>query len=57
MILICKVLSIFPVSCHEKKEDGVVEKKWLNKWTLQGLGLAAVCDCGTPWTFLLTFFN
>ena len=18
-------------------------------------GLAAVCDCGTPWTFLLTF--
>ena len=19
-------------------------------------GLAAVCDCGTPWTFLLTFF-
>ena len=19
--------------------------------------LAAVCDCGTPWTFLLTFFN
>ena len=21
-----------------------------------GLGRAAVCDCGTPWTFLLTFF-
>ena len=20
-------------------------------------GLAAVCDCGTPWTFLLTFFR
>ena len=20
-------------------------------------GLAAVCDCGTPWTFLLTFFK
>ena len=20
------------------------------------LGLAAVCDCGTPWTFLLTFY-
>ena len=20
-------------------------------------GLAAVCDCGTPWTFLLTFFH
>ena len=20
-------------------------------------GLAAVCDYGTPWTFLLTFFN
>ena len=20
-------------------------------------GLAAVCDCGTPWTFLLTFFG
>ena len=19
-------------------------------------GLAAVCDCGIPWTFLLTFF-
>ena len=22
---------------------------------LGGGGLAAVCDCGTPWTFLLTF--
>ena len=22
-----------------------------------GLGRAAVCDCGTPWTFLLPFFN
>ena len=22
-----------------------------------GLGGAAVCDCGTPWTFLLTFFT
>ena len=21
-----------------------------------GLGRAAVCDCGTPWTFLLPFF-
>ena len=21
-----------------------------------GLGRAAVCDCGTPWTFLLSFF-
>ena len=21
-----------------------------------GLGRAAVCDCGTPWTFLLLFF-
>ena len=21
------------------------------------LGLAAVCDCGTPWTFLLTFLH
>ena len=21
------------------------------------LGRAAVCDCGTPWTFLLTFFR
>ena len=21
------------------------------------LGSAAVCDCGTPWTFLLPFFN
>ena len=21
-----------------------------------GRGLAAVCDCGTQWTFLLTFF-
>ena len=20
-------------------------------------GLAAVCDCGTPWTFLLTFYR
>ena len=20
-------------------------------------GLAAVCDCGTPWTFLLTFLK
>ena len=20
-------------------------------------GLAAVCDCGTPWSFLLTFFD
>ena len=23
---------------------------------LLGLGRAAVCDCGTPWTFLLTLF-
>ena len=22
-----------------------------------GLGRAAVCDCGTPWTFSLTFFS
>ena len=22
-----------------------------------GLGRAAVCDCGTPWTFLLPFLN
>ena len=22
-----------------------------------GLGRAAVCDCGTPWTFLLPFFS
>ena len=22
-----------------------------------GLGRAAVCDCGTPWTFLLPFFD
>ena len=22
-----------------------------------GLGRAAVCDCGTPWTFLLPFFK
>ena len=22
-----------------------------------GLGMAAVCDCGTPWTFLLPFFT
>ena len=22
-----------------------------------GLGRAAVCDCGTPWTFLLPFFR
>ena len=24
---------------------------------LRGLGRAAVCDCGTPWTFLLPFFH
>ena len=24
--------------------------------TSWGLGRAAVCDCGTPWTFLLPFF-
>ena len=24
---------------------------------LLGLGRAAVCDCGTPWTFLLPFFH
>ena len=24
---------------------------------LWGLGRAAVCDCGTPWTFLLPFFS
>ena len=24
---------------------------------LLGLGRAAVCDCGTPWTFLLPFLN
>ena len=22
-----------------------------------GLGRAAVCDCGTPWTFLLPFLH
>ena len=26
---------------------------FLSSW---GLGRAAVCDCGTPWTFLLPFF-
>ena len=26
----------------------------LGSW---GLGRAAVCDCGTPWTFLLPFFS
>ena len=28
---------------------GFVASSW-------GLGRAAVCDCGTPWTFLLPFF-
>ena len=22
-----------------------------------GLGWAAVCDCGTPWTFIIPFFH
>ena len=22
-----------------------------------GMGRAVVCDCGTPWTFLLPFFS
>ena len=27
---------------------------WISSWCL---GRAAVCDCGTPWTFLLQFFD
>ena len=26
-----------------------------NRNGINGLGSAAVCDCGTPWTFLLPF--
>ena len=26
------------------------------RYKVEGLGRAAVCDCGTPWTFLLPFF-
>ena len=30
---------------------------WICRFPLpRGLGRAAVCDCGTPWTFLLPFF-
>ena len=30
---------------------------WICRFPLpRGLGRAAVCDCGTPWTFLLLFF-
>ena len=31
---------------------------WICRFSLPlgGLGRAAVCDCGTPWTFLLPFF-
>ena len=30
--------------------------KW-NQTSSWGLGRAAVCDCGTPWTFLLPFLT
>ena len=36
---------------NDKTEVGVLTSSF--SW---GLGRAAVCDCGTPWTFLLPFF-
>ena len=29
---------------------------WMCRFPLPLLGRAAVCDCGTPWTFLFPFF-
>ena len=33
-----------------------VSLRWAHSHFVGQWGLAAVCDCGTPWTFLLTFF-
>ena len=39
-----------PAACNKACLDlSVCSSSW-------GLGRAAVCDCGTPWTFLLLFF-
>ena len=41
-LYVCSVCACFDLS--------VSSSSW-------GLGRAAVCDCGTPWTFLLPFFD
>ena len=39
---------------HCLSPDGLDLSVSSSSW---GLGRAAVCDCGTPWTFLLPFIN
>ena len=45
---------------NDKEIQGLLEEKhqkhkaYSSSWCL---GRAAVCDCGTPWTFLLPFFT
>ena len=42
MLFVCSVCACLDLS--------VSSSSW-------GLGRAVVCDCGTPWTFLLPFFE
>ena len=43
------ILVLFVCSIYACLDLSVSSSSW-------GLGRAAVCDCGTPWTFLLPFF-
>ena len=54
MLLRCPALS----SVRSHHLTGMAEKIHSAYFgTSWGLGRAAVCDCGTPWTFLLPFFH
>ena len=49
-----------PEDLCKDKAPGLIwlwSRRFLKVFTIygHGLGRAAVCDCGTPWTFLLTF--
>ena len=54
--------NIINLSCAEfaqrvvKVKDRYSKKRVKVSCSSWGLGRAAVCDCGTPWTFLLPFF-
>ena len=45
-LILVLFVRLFDLSCFDLS---VSSSSW-------GLGRAAVCDCGTPWTFLLPFF-
>ena len=55
------VFSPFSISITSLGEEKLILVLFVRLFSLGlfrfvGLGRAAVCDCGTPWTFLLPFF-